>query len=147
MVHYFDRRMRLAGEEVAPIMELVRLRLQELAEARMNLELAELLFRPLWRFHYPYPGRPSYPEPVTWSTIEELLRNGPLSGSEDEPTEAEMMGRFEEEVPMNTPKATPIHASLDDSLAKCSACNKQVPRTRYCISCGAPIETKKEAEP
>ena len=92
-----DRRMRLAAEEVEPIMELVKTRLEELCEARVNLELAELLFRPLWRFHYPYWGRPSYPEPLTWSTIKGLLRKGPFSGSGDEPTEEEMKSRFEEE--------------------------------------------------
>jgi len=95
MVHYSDRRMRLAAEEVAPIMELVRLRLRELVEAQADLEKAtiiqmdnsclteglgqaELLFRPLWRFHYPYWGRPGYPEPVAWADIEALLKNGPL---------------------------------------------------------------------
>jgi len=81
MVHY-DRRMRLAAEEVEPIMALVRLRLRELVEARVDLEAAELLFRPLWRFHYPYWGRPGYPEPVTWADIEALLKNGPLIAGE-----------------------------------------------------------------
>jgi hypothetical protein len=70
----YDRRMRLAAEEVDPIMEMVRLRLRELVEARGDLEAAELLFRPLWRFHYPYWGRPGYPEPVAWADIEALLK-------------------------------------------------------------------------
>jgi hypothetical protein len=91
-----DRRMRLAAEEVEPIMELVKARLEELCEARADLEQAELLFRPLRRFHYPYWGRPSYPEPLTWDDVEALLKKGPLSDSENEPTEEEMKARFEE---------------------------------------------------
>jgi hypothetical protein len=133
--------MRLAAEEVEPIMELVQVRLEELYEAQVNIELAEPLFRVLWRYCYPYWGRPSYPEPLTWSAIKGLLRNGPFQVRE--------MSRFEEgkEDPMGTFKVTPIHESLEEDLAKCSVCSKDVPRTLYCINCGAPIEVKKEAEP
>jgi len=79
MVHYSDRRMRLAGEEVAPIMRLVQARLEELCKARLNFNEALLLFRVLWRYRNPYPGRPLYPELISWSTIRELLENGPFS--------------------------------------------------------------------
>jgi CRISPR-associated Cas5-like protein len=89
--------MRLAAEEVEPIMELVQARLEGLYETQVNLGQAELLFRVLWRYKYPYQGRPSYPEPVTWSTIRGLLENGPFVGSSPEPTEEEMKARFEEE--------------------------------------------------
>lgn len=92
----FDRRMRLAAEEVEPIMKLVQARLEEICEARVNLELAELLFRVLWRYINHHPGRPRYPEPVTWSTIREFMDNGPISETEDEPTQEEMMERFRE---------------------------------------------------
>lgn len=31
------------------------------------------LFRLLWRMDHNYPGRPEYPEPATWSTLESYL--------------------------------------------------------------------------
>jgi hypothetical protein len=71
--------MRLAAEECKYVMPLIRGRLEELYDARLNFDEALLLFRVLWRYRNPYPGRPLYPEPVTGSTIRELLGNGPFN--------------------------------------------------------------------
>jgi P4 family phage/plasmid primase-like protien len=38
----------------------------------------------------------------------------------------------------------PVSGDNEEDLAKCSSCGKDVPRTLYCINCGAPIEAKKE---
>jgi len=97
MVHFSDRRYRLNGDEVGPVMQLVRDRLSDLLLAQDNLAEAEILYRVLYRFETYQVGRPSYPEPVTWDAVEALLGKGPLPGSEDEPTEEEMKARFEED--------------------------------------------------
>jgi hypothetical protein len=147
MVHYGDRRYRLNSDEVAPVMALVGDRLSELVEARINFDLAESLFHVLYRFDTYQVGRPTYPEPLMWECMKSWIEDhGPFS---EEPTEAEMMNRFEDgkENAPGTFQATPSHESLKEDLAKCSACNKHVPRTFYCINCGAPIEAEKEAEP
>jgi len=99
MVHYGDRRYRLNSDEVAPVMALVGDRLSELVEARINFDLAEILFMVLFRFKTYQVGRPTYPEPLTWECMKSWIEgNGPFS---EEPTEAEIMERFEE---------TPSHA-------------------------------------
>ena len=82
--------MRLVSEECELVMPLIRDRLSELCEARLGLDEATILFRVLWRYHNPYPGRPLYPESVTWADIEALLKNGPL-------IDEEVNGPFSEE--------------------------------------------------
>jgi len=83
MVHFSDRRYRLNGDEVGPTMELVRARLLELVDARVDPEQAETLFRILIRHRNYRRGRPVYPEPVTWGTIASwLMDNGPFNEEE-----------------------------------------------------------------
>lgn len=80
MVHFTDRRYRLNGDEVGPTMELVRARLLELVDARVDPEQAETLFRILIRHRNYRVGRPVYPEPATWDTIASwLMDNGPFN--------------------------------------------------------------------
>jgi hypothetical protein len=74
-----DRRYRLNESEVEPVMGLVRCRLLELVEYREGLGEAELLFRVLYRFETYRVGRPMYPDPVTWETIQNWVEeNGPI---------------------------------------------------------------------
>jgi hypothetical protein len=83
MVHSTDKRYRLNGEEVDPIMGLVRIRLLELIELGVDLSEAELLFRVLYRFRTYRVGRPMYPDPVTWEVISNYVENiGPISFDE-----------------------------------------------------------------
>jgi len=82
---HFDRRMRLAAEECEYVMPLIRVRLEELYEARLDLDEAALLFRVIWRYINHNPGRPVYPEPFTWSYLGSYLNeNGPLLEEKDE---------------------------------------------------------------
>lgn len=74
-----DRRYRLNGDEVDPVMQLVKERLTELLEDRVNLEEATVLYRILWRHREYSVGRPFYPDPITWGHIEALLNNGPIA--------------------------------------------------------------------
>ena len=79
MVHSTDKRYRLNGEEVEPVMGLVRRQLLDLAEYKGDLGEAELLFRVLYRFETYQVGRPMYPDPVTWETIQGWVgENGPI---------------------------------------------------------------------
>ena len=80
-----DRRYRLNGDEIPVVLELVRLRLLELVKAKEDLETAGILFRVLYRHQSYTPGRPTYPEPLEWGTIEALVRDiGPLLEEKDE---------------------------------------------------------------
>lgn len=84
-----DRRYRLNGDEIPIVLELVRLKLLELVKAKEDLDTAGILFRVLYRHQSYTPGRPTYPEPLEWLTIEAFLRdieplideegNGPFS--------------------------------------------------------------------
>jgi hypothetical protein len=79
MVHFTDKRYRLNGEEVGPVMGLVNSRLLELIEIEANLGEAELLFRVLYRFKTYRVGRPTYPDPLTWEVIRDWVEeNGPI---------------------------------------------------------------------
>ena len=48
-------------------------KLRELVETRRDLWLAEEFYRVIWRMDHNQPGRPSYPEPFTWGTLEAYL--------------------------------------------------------------------------
>jgi hypothetical protein len=73
MAQYVDRRYRLNVDEIPIVLELVRLRLQELVKAKRDLEAARTLFRVLYRHEAYQPGRPGYPESITWGTLAEYL--------------------------------------------------------------------------
>jgi len=69
MVPFSERRHRILGPEVSPVVKAVRIRLRYLIEARRDFEEAYLLFRVLYRMESHSPGRPDYPEPE-WVTME-----------------------------------------------------------------------------
>ena len=80
MVHSTDKRYRLNGEEVEPVMGLVRRQLLDLVEYKRDLGEAELLFRVLYRFKTYRVGRPMYPDPVTWEVIRDWVDDiGPIN--------------------------------------------------------------------
>ena len=147
MVPYSERRHRLNPDEIEPVRDAAHDMLVSLLELRdpSTLDEAGSLFRIWYRIARYVRNKPSYPPHESWDEIALQLTYGTVNGV----MEAEMMRRFEEgkEDPMGTFKVTPIHESLEEDLAKCSVCSKDVPRTLYCINCGAPIEVKKEAEP
>lgn len=95
MPHYASRQHRLNAHEVGPVMETVALRLRELVDARVNMDLAETLFKVLYRFEECKVGRPSYPDPVTWDVIEFWLeaRNDTLT---EELLPIEILHQFKE---------------------------------------------------
>lgn len=74
MVHNDDRRYRVNAHEVEPVMADISEKLAELAEAREDPEGAVIRFMILYRWIHYTQGRPSYPEPVTWPMIDDLLR-------------------------------------------------------------------------
>ena len=83
MVHFTARRPRILAHETPLIYGLVWAKLSELHEERSQPHLATQLFKILYRYVEYRPGRPSYPEPVTWSLIESWI-NGTISGDEEE---------------------------------------------------------------
>jgi hypothetical protein len=78
MVQLSDRRYRLNGPEVDPIMDLVSEKLGELAAYREDLEKAKILFMVLFRFKTYQVGRPPYPEPITWEVITDRVEETPI---------------------------------------------------------------------
>ena len=78
-------RHRLHGHELAPVLRAVRSELGRLLEEKKDLFEAQTLFMVLWRFEENKWGRPSYPEPVTWSLIEAWLNVGTISVGGEEP--------------------------------------------------------------
>lgn len=83
MVHFSNRRNRLHGHELAPVLRAVRSELHRLMEERANLPEAQALFMVLWRFHENRVGRPSYPEPIGWQLIEDHLEIWTISQGEE----------------------------------------------------------------
>jgi len=79
MVHYGDRRHRLNADEVPLVRGLVLEKLTELIGERRDLLQSEELYRVVHRMDHNRPGRPEYPEPLTWAYLEAYLEtNGPL---------------------------------------------------------------------
>jgi hypothetical protein len=76
-----DRRHRLNPEEVDPVKEAVEVYLEQLLETRdpEQMPTAEMAFRVLYRLRTHQPGRPHYPEPVTWDLIDSYLNNGTIN--------------------------------------------------------------------
>ena len=62
MVPLSERRHRLYAPEIPEVKRGLKLRLQELCEAREDREAAEIAFRALFRLSRGEPGRPKYPE-------------------------------------------------------------------------------------
>uniref|UniRef100_A0A6M3LWD9 Uncharacterized protein n=1 Tax=viral metagenome TaxID=1070528 RepID=A0A6M3LWD9_9ZZZZ len=76
MVPYSERRHRLNGVEVDPVMVAVYHRLLRLVEEKEDLLTAEILFRVYYRLKEHVTNRPSYPPHDTWSEISSYLTNG-----------------------------------------------------------------------
>ena len=69
MVPLSERRHRLYSHEIPEVKRGLKLRLQELCEAKEDREAAEIAFRALFRLSRGKPGRPKYQE-FTWENIE-----------------------------------------------------------------------------
>jgi hypothetical protein len=82
MVHYTrygGRRHRLNADEVPLVRGLVLEKLTELIGERRDLLQSEELYKVVHRMDHNRPGRPEYPEPLTWAYLEAYLEiNGPL---------------------------------------------------------------------
>lgn len=76
-----ERRHRLNGVEVDPVMVAVYYRLLQLVEERDDLPMAEILFRVHFRLREHVTNRPQYPAHGTWSEIRAYL-NGTVSEEE-----------------------------------------------------------------
>jgi len=72
MVPLIERRHRIQGLEVRPVVKSVRDQLMHLVAAREGFEVACLLFRVLYRLDSHSSGRPDYPEPE-WAVMEVYL--------------------------------------------------------------------------
>ena len=73
MTLFSERRHRLHGYELEPVLRAVRSELVRLIEEKKDLFEATALFKVLFRFEENKHGRPSYPEPITWGLIEDWL--------------------------------------------------------------------------
>jgi len=70
MVHYSNRRRHgLYPIEFDPVFRLVKKGLADLLETRSNFPEAKILFKILWRFENSRPGRPRYPDEISWQLI------------------------------------------------------------------------------
>jgi len=72
MVPLYERRHRIQGQEVQPVVGAMRDRLMRLVAAREDFDEACLLFRVLYRLDSHSPGRPDYPE-LEWAAKEAYL--------------------------------------------------------------------------
>jgi hypothetical protein len=89
MAHYGDRRHRLNADEVPLVRGLVLEKLAELIGERRDLLQAEEFYRVVHRMDHNRPGRPEYPEPLTWSYLWAYLEtNGPSLEEKDEDPDA-----------------------------------------------------------
>ena len=68
-----QRRHRLHGEEIPEVLRGLELRLREHLETERDLLGATIAFRAFYRLLEHRPGRPNYPEPVTWNVIAEWI--------------------------------------------------------------------------
>ena len=67
-----ERRHRLYNHEIPEVKRGLKLRLQQLCEAKEDREAAEIAFRALYRLTKIEPGRPKYPE-LTWGSLQYYL--------------------------------------------------------------------------
>ena len=72
MVPLSERRHRLYNHEIPEVKRGLKLRLQELCEAREDREAAETAFRALFRLSRDKPGRPKYPK-FNWDYLRYYL--------------------------------------------------------------------------
>ncbi len=72
MVPLSERRHRLYSIEIPEVKRGLKLRLQELCEAREDREAAEIAFRALFRLSRDEPGRPKYPK-FSWDYLQYYL--------------------------------------------------------------------------
>ena len=72
MVPLSERRHRLYSIEIPEVKRGLKLRLQELCEAREDREAAETAFRALFRLGRVEPGRPKYPK-FSWDYLQYYL--------------------------------------------------------------------------
>ena len=73
-----ERRHRLNMLEVPEVIEALKLRLRYHLEDRGSLLEAAIAFRAYYRLVTHCRGKPSYPEPITWSLIEDFVELGPF---------------------------------------------------------------------
>lgn len=83
MVLFNERRHRLHDIEVPEAIKGLALRLHELLETKADPFSAEICFRAWYRLTTHPRGRPQYPEPITWSLIEDYLKNGTINAREE----------------------------------------------------------------
>ena len=69
------RRHRIHEEEVPEVTKGLVLKLRQHLETKKDLIAATICFRCLYRIEEHRVGRPDYPEPVTWSLIENWINN------------------------------------------------------------------------
>ena len=77
MVPLSERRHRLYTPEIPEVKRGLKLRLQELYEAKEDREAAETAFRALFRLSRDEPGRPRYPE-FSWDMVEHWAYDYPV---------------------------------------------------------------------
>ena len=77
--HFAERRHRLNGDEVIPVMEAVEFQLRQLVEEKENMQTASILFRVYFRLREHVTNRPQYPSHGTWPEISSYLSNGTVS--------------------------------------------------------------------
>jgi hypothetical protein len=66
-----ERRHRISGKEIIPVMKAVYRQLVKDLEAGLTRE-SEILFKVLWRFNKHRTGAPGYPE-INHETVRKLL--------------------------------------------------------------------------
>jgi len=73
MVPFSQRRHRLNGDEVTPVMEAVETRLKQLIHDKEDLPSAMVLFRVFYRIREYVKSRPVYPLHESWAEISEYI--------------------------------------------------------------------------
>lgn len=81
-VPFSQRRHRLNGVEVPPVMEAVEFRLRQLLEDKEDLLTSSILFRVYYRLREHVTNRPNYPPHGTWEEISSNLSYGTVSEEE-----------------------------------------------------------------
>ena len=77
-----QRRHRLNGYEVPPVMEAVEFQLRQLLEDKEDLLMSSILFRVYYRLREQVTNRPNYPPHGTWEEISSYLSYGTVSREE-----------------------------------------------------------------
>ena len=77
-----ERRHRIQRDEIPEVVAGLRLRLREHLETKDDIYGASLAFRTLYRLKTHKVGKPSYPNPISWTLIEEYTNYGTISNEE-----------------------------------------------------------------